>query len=171
MLAGVSMALAPRFETVSVLARRPGRMARLAERVEGAGHVNPLAVDYHDSRRLTAALAGAVSAFGPFAIAVVWIHSTAPEAPRIVGRFVEGPYVHVLSSGRANLRELRARWDFMPVADVARYQTVWLGFVIEDDGEARWLTDDEIVNGVLQAIVSGARSSTVGTIEPRASQP
>lgn len=171
MLAGVSIALAGQFETVSVLARRSDRLARLAERITGGGHVNPLAVDYHDSRRLTAVLADAVSAFGSFALAVVWIHSTAAAAPGIVGRFVEGPYVHVLSSARADLRSLRAQWDLMPVADVARYHTVWLGFVVDEGGGVRWLTDEEIVDGVLTAVTSGARSSIVGTIEPRASPP
>lgn len=77
MLAGVSLELCRRGFVPSVVARRASRLAALARRVSGLGRIHPLAVDYHSTDDLASALRSAELELGTFALAVVWIHSTA----------------------------------------------------------------------------------------------
>ena len=46
--------------------------------------MTPVAQDYRDAEGLSAALARAIEERGPIELAVCWIHTDAPEAPRIV---------------------------------------------------------------------------------------
>ncbi len=50
------------------------------------------------------------------------------------------------------------------------YAAVVLGFVVEG-GRSRWLSNDEISDGVFAAIESGAALSIVGTLEPWSAHP
>ena len=85
MLAGVCLALAERGAEVSVIARDRQRLEALAERAaEAAGAIHPVPVDYTDEEALAVALGQARAERGPIALAVAWVHSTAPEAPERV---------------------------------------------------------------------------------------
>ena len=64
------------------------------------------------------------------------------------------------------LKEMAEAADGFPID----YQAVVLGFVM-DAGRARWLTNDEISNGVFAAIASAAPLSIVGTVEPWSAHP
>jgi len=46
-----------------------------------------------------------------------------------------------------------------------RYRTILLGFVVEGK-TSRWLTNNEICDGVIEAIENDARDSIIGTVEP-----
>ncbi|WP_211316774.1 hypothetical protein [Oceanobacillus arenosus] len=51
-----------------------------------------------------------------------------------------------------------------------QYHQVQLGFIIEKD-HSRWLTNEEISNGVIEAINQKEDVHTVGIIEPREIRP
>ena len=76
MLAATTRALADRGHAVTCIARRA---ADLGDGVR----VEP--VDYRDPAALQDVLARSTEARGPLELAVCWIHTDAPEAPRMVG--------------------------------------------------------------------------------------
>jgi glycine/D-amino acid oxidase-like deaminating enzyme len=169
MLAGVSLALARRGHDVVVIARNRERLEQLAAQTQG--NLHPLALDYRDTVALQTALEAATKERGPFDLAVVWIHSTAPEAPFVVARFVHGRYFHVLGSASADPSrpdtERRRRFARFARLD---YREVVLGFVVERS-RSRWLSHEEISQGVLEAIDTDARHFVVGVLEPWEARP
>ena len=89
MLRGLSLALAEEGHMVSVVARTPSRLKSLTDEAKDfSGAINPLPLDYRDGTRLLKALRQAVERFGPFGLAVCWIHSTRFEALRQVAGFI-----------------------------------------------------------------------------------
>ena len=179
MLRGVVQTLAARGAVVSVVARRAHRLDRLASDVATAGgKVEPVALDYRDGDMLSATLARVQSMHGPFALAVCWIRSDARGALMAVANELaiaagDGPptrLLHVLGSAAADPTTLaEADHGDLPEASV-RYQRAILGFVVED-GRSRWLTDDEIADGVVAALDSDDDPFIVGTVRPWSARP
>lgn len=143
MLRGVSEHLARR-GAVSVVGR--------SERVLSMP-VHPIRVDWSDTAALERALRDAVASWGPIRLAVCWIHSTAPEAPFVVARAAADEaspveYVQVFGSSAdtemAPKEEWRRRLSAWPGI---RYRRVILG----RHGD-RWLTNEEISAGVIDAL-------------------
>ncbi|MHC4821539.1 MAG: Rossmann-fold NAD(P)-binding domain-containing protein [Planctomycetota bacterium] len=165
MLAGVTRALGER-GPVTVVARELGALERLR-----TATVTPLPMDYTDGDQLHGGLRSAVARHGPVDLCVAWIHSTAPEAPLDVARYVQGRYFHVLGSASAdptsNVTGSRAAFEALGGVD---YHEVILGFVRESGG-SRWLTNEEICAGVLEAVDAPAARRVVGTVEPWAERP
>ena len=170
MLLGVTEHLARAFDRVTVVAR--GRRRLQALEAAGAGVIEGCALDYREDGALRSALARAVAAHGPPELAVCWIHSTAPDAPWTVAAVCRPRrYVHVLGSAALDPARpddgRRARFEAL---DGLVYTEVVLGFV-HDGRHARWLTNDEIAQGVIAAIEDAAPRSVVGTVEPWSARP
>ena len=171
MLSGVVTALARQGRHVSVIARDPRRLARLAETADG---ITPLALDYRDAAALEAALLQARRDNGPIERAVCWFHTATPEIPLAVGRHVEQVYCHVLGSAVADpstptaLDRWRASFAVLPQLD---YRLLVLGFVVAPGGRSRWLTDEEISAGAADALASGRSLTIVGTVTPWSARP
>jgi hypothetical protein len=175
MLRGVSMYLASRAATATVIARTVAHLRDLAEQARESGrHIHPVSVDYHDDAQLRDALDDSIDQFGPISLAVCWIHESAPRAMRIVaetiaarcdlcdfmvvlGSSADDPVPNAEDELRADLASLRRRF-------------VVLGF-ITDGATSRWLTNEEIAAGVIAAIEVDASRTTVGTVEPWSARP
>jgi hypothetical protein len=191
MLAGVVLLLVDEGYRVSAVARRSGPLEALVRRAEGLdGEVRPLALDYRDGESLQAALEEATGEWGAIRLAVCWIHSVAPEALWIVaGALASGSgsasddraagglpgsaprLLHLLGSAQED--PVRSRPDvderkerFPGVA----WERILLGYRIED-GRSRWLTHDEIVEGVRRAIGEPQERTVIGTVEPWSERP
>ena len=172
MLSGATLALAREFDVVSVVARGHRRLDELALLASGGGgDLNALRLDYSDADRLGDALAGAQDSHGPFDLALGWIHGTVPEAPRQVIRAlrVGATFWHVLGSAAADPTAVADDRRLHPPEGV-RYHQVILGFVVEG-GRSRWLTNDEISAGVLDALRGAARCHVVGTVRSWSARP
>ena len=104
-------------------------------------------------------------------LAVAWIRSDAPEAALAAARRTAGPFFHVLGSAAADPARpdpgRRARFEALPGL---AYREVILGFVSEG-GRSRWLTDEEISRGVLEAVAAGRPRAVVGVVEPWSARP
>lgn len=177
MLRGLSLGLAGQGYTVSVIARNNQRLQSLAEAAaEFSGHINPIAVDYGQGEQLRASLVRAIEAYGPVVLAVCWIHSTAPEALRQVAEAIAASSTscrlfHIRGSAAANPAEKANRLpEWLDRYPQIRYRQVILGFVVETEG-SRWLTHQEISDGVLAAVRNDAPYSVVGTVEPWSLRP
>ncbi|MCL6515818.1 MAG: short-chain dehydrogenase [Alicyclobacillus sp.] len=168
MLSGVTTWLAEHGHTVSVISRRPGRFSVTSD-CHGTFH--SITVDYRSSSELRQCVAGAMAQYGPIELAVFWIHSDAPDAFRIIADEIsthaENPWrlFHVRGSS-AHLNP-----DPPPVPPACLYRQVVLGFVLEPDMTSRWLTHQEISDGVIQAIQNDWEHSVVGTLEPWEGRP
>ncbi len=174
MLKGVSLALAQRGYTVSVIARHKERLRELAQEAQAfGGQIHPIAVDVNHTPVLSRTLQDAISRFGPLVLVVDWASpNDSLDVARMAGS-AEEPcrFFHVLGSSAADHSrdnsERRARFEVLPNI---RYHEVILGFV-QKSGGSRWLTHEEISRGVLQAIDQGASRFIVGTVEPWSARP
>lgn len=168
MLSDVSLWLAGEGYHVSVVGRDAVRMQRLTAR---NGNICPVLVDYKDDVRLATELERTVERFGAVELSVAWIHSDAPRALDYVVSAVgeqngEWSLFHVLGS-RADLRDVKKS---VHIPAGCSYHQVQLGFVLEGDG-SRWLRNEEIAAGVIEAISSGNVVSQVGVLEPFGMRP
>ncbi len=185
MLRGVVLRLAGEGWAVTVVARgRRGLDATVSAATGLPGVVRPVAVDYHDAEALPGVLGEARVRGGPFSLAVCWIHGGPGGAPPIaleeVARELSAGWVP--GAGRPRLVEVRGSATRDPSAPdprrdalVARWprvrhEVVILGFAFEE-GRARWLADEEIVEGVVDAIRASRQRSVVGRVEPWSSRP
>jgi len=164
MLAGLCRTLCGQADRVSVLARNERRIRAVAPGIE------PIACDYNDGT----ALAEILMQIEPPDLVVAWIHGRAPGARRALAQSVaaEGRFVQVLGSAHGDpshperLAEMAHAADGLPID----YSAIVLGFVMEG-GRSRWLSNDEISNGVFAALESGAALSIIGTVEPWSARP
>jgi hypothetical protein len=145
MLAGLVAALSERGGDVTVVARSPRQLP--------PGAVQ-LAVDYRSTEDLRRGLADTTRERGPIELAVCWIHTDAPDAPRVVAES--------LAPGGRMVQVFGNRvWPLSTVPDGVEYTQVLLGAVREGSG-SRWLTDDEISTGVLAAVDASDAVAVVG---------
>jgi NAD(P)-dependent dehydrogenase (short-subunit alcohol dehydrogenase family) len=161
MLAGLCQLLAADGWELSIVGRDETKLARAT----APPRLHPVAVDYQDLAAFNAALAGAAAARGPFVLAVCWIRSWAPDSLRAAAAAVApgARLVHVIGSQRSDesaaaIAELERREDLV-------YQQVQLGAVIDNCGQ-RWLTNDEISNGIYAALHAEQPYYLVGTLVP-----
>jgi hypothetical protein len=162
MLAGCCRNLLAISETVTVMARSETRIKAIAPCVV------PLVCDY-SADDAAAALSGL-----PPDLVVAWIHGRMPAFRRALAARIrpQGCFVQVLGSAHGDpstperLEEMKAIANDLPL----RYQAVVLGFAVERRS-SRWLTDDEISDGVFAAIQNGAPISFVGTVTPWSAKP
>lgn len=179
MLRGVAIEFVRRGWAVSVVGRR---LRPLEEIVHAAaqlpGEIHSLSLDYTQTDTFIQRLRAHFVNVGVPSVTVAWIHSTAPDTPRILMNELAHAatekridFIHVLSRLRLNdPRDLSAP---VPHADESELQNIShinyrkaiLGWVVEPHG-SRWLTDDEIAHGVIQAIDSGDAITAIGRIEP-----
>jgi hypothetical protein len=138
-----------------------------------------VAVDYFDERAFAEAVDHVVTGAGVPDLVLGWFHEDAPAlalarqlsalAPEPSIRPID--FFHVLASATsdpaANRRTIEA--DFGALANL-RYHSIVLGFV-SSQGASRWLTNEEISSGVIEALESGLPRRTVGTTTPWAERP
>lgn len=187
MLRQAVAALAGRSGALTSLARSPHSQEALLAAAAAAGvppgRIHGVPVNYRDDHELETAVEGAIEARGPVDLVLAWIHSTAPRAPGVLARAVAAsvaapagdgraiPMYQVLASASADpTTHFEARRDAFAGIPSLAWRGIVLGFVRERS-RSRWLTDDEIAAGVLQAIEAGRERHVVGTTAPWSARP
>ncbi|MBD3403166.1 short-chain dehydrogenase [candidate division GN15 bacterium] len=176
MLRGVCVVLAEAGHRVSVVARNKERLVGLVRDTQRSpGVVNPIPVDYLNNNALHEKLSEAIAVLGPISLSVLWIHGEAGDAPGVVARLLNEQkencqVYHVLGSTAAD--PTKQVGDSRPFEHLANcsYHRITLGFRTGKDG-SRWLTNDEIAQGVLDAIANERHEAVVGEIEPWENRP
>ena len=177
MLWNVSIHLAEQFDMVSVIARNSYRLNSLWEEAHHQElHINPLQLDYKDEEHLELSIRDAIKQYGPIDTVVAWFHNAAPEAPVVTAR--------ILNDIGKDFRYFDI-WGFIDSKDSdpepereeelrqfehLQYRKIILGFTYEDD-QSRWLTNEEISNGVIEAINKDNPLYIVGEISPLSEKP
>ena len=156
---------------VEALAGDGGRLSLLSRRA--SQHPGGFDCDYHDEAGFRAALEAAVLRHGPIDLAVAWFHTLKIAAPRVLAQQVRGRMFQVLGSATADPAHPHRLASAAAVADGlvdCRLRQVVLGFQVVGDG-SRWLTNDEISAGVLEAVRSDRPLSVIGQVEPWSARP
>jgi hypothetical protein len=177
MLRGVSLYLTNQFRTVSVIARDEERLAHLSgDAQKTGGDIQALALDYRDEDTLRSRLQASIQKCGSITLAVSWIHSIAPRAPLIISEAIAensqgSRYFEIVGSAAADPALVREEHQkrFQHFKKIQHRQVI-LGFIVEARG-SRWLTDEEISNGVIRAIELDEIYSIVGTVHPWSARP
>ncbi|MGG4445801.1 short-chain dehydrogenase [Brevibacillus porteri] len=169
MLTEVSRWLAHQDYQVTVLGRDPGKLGHVRDGSTHPESIHLLPQDYHQTDSLRQAIADLVEKRGPMDVVVAWIHSTAPHALPVIVEELSRPeerwqLLHVCGS---------AAWKnpmTEPTSGFCMYRRVILGFTCAGE-HARWLTNDEIAAGVIDALQAKERQVIVGQVEPWEKRP
>ena len=160
-------------ELVEALASDGGRLSLLSRRASQAFGESGFDCDYHDQQAFAAALTAAVERSGPVDLAIAWFHTLKIAAPRLLAEQVDGRLFQVLGSATADPghpdRLGRAASVAADLPD-CRLRQVVLGFKVVE-GAARWLTNAEISQGVLEAVSADRAVTIIGQLEPWAARP
>lgn len=172
MLFEVSLFLSKHDNTVSVIGLEETDLIRLTEQAQQFnGRINPIVVDYRNGNALEAHLTEAMKLFGPITLAVAWINPDAlPDAANVLAEVISAyspvcRYFQVLPSSGITGKDKRFLDNPFPHLDKILYRKIILGFQV-DQGMSRWLTNDEISQGVIKALRDDSREASVGVAEP-----
>lgn len=166
--------------TVTVFGRNKKRLNRLAsETKELVGSINPISLDYADYEHLKDELKKSINTHGPVEMAICWIHtSKAPDAPKVIAETINEnksvavcKFYQLLSSATADpaVEKKNIVKDYKSLKNM-RNRTILLGFVVEGK-TSRWLTNNEICDGVISAVENDNKEFIIGTVEPWARRP
>lgn len=168
MLANVSIWLLENGYHVSVIGRNPEKMRPLLD--QNPAQLTPVLVDYTNTKELVEQLHHVQQQNGPIQLVVAWIHSSGtrvvPCLTESLPRFQSWDLFHVNGSS-SSLVDIKAKTAVPP--NVA-YHQIQLGFKIEG-GLSRWLTHEEISEGVIKAIQENKSKHIIGTITPWEKRP
>jgi len=171
MLSGAVIKFLSKYETVSVIAGHLSSFKKITAATDFPDRLNPLILNYSDTDLLTEKLNSAVISKGPVKTAVSWIHSYAENSNIIIGEIlnsqeISSDYFHILGSAYYDPENISSDIDaaFSKFRYV-NYKKIILGFKIEN-GISRWLTDEEISEGAVNAVNTGADEFKIGITQP-----
>lgn len=125
-------------------------------------------LDYTDTNKLIEEINRAYKNNGPINTVIAWIHSTAPDALSTIkskiGTIQDEQWTLLLVKGSsANIDDILASESDFPFN--CHLKVVQLGFKIIGS-HSRWLTHDEISNGVIESLKGNKTKTIVGTLHP-----
>lgn len=156
MLHAASVNLAQRADRLSSVARTETSLRRLASALKpGSGLHHPLPLDWSEPDQFLEGIRDHMKRTEPPDLVVAWIHDN-DVAMRLVLQMAEGTmsprFFHIIGSASADPSHIADRCaSRVPSSMRGSYHQVILG-AREEDGRARWLTDEEISDEVLKAI-------------------
>lgn len=156
---------------VEALAGDGGRLSLLSR--QASQLPGGIDCDYHDELAFGRALEAALDRHGPVELAIAWFHTLKIAAPRLLAQQVRGRMFQVLGSATADPAHPHRLATAAAVAEglpECRLRQVVLGFRLVD-GASRWLTNDEISGGVLEAVRADRLLTIVGQVEPWSARP
>ncbi|WP_202076604.1 KR domain-containing protein [Caldalkalibacillus salinus] len=168
MLAQTSVWLAEQGYKVAVIGRSRSKLQKLQDRNKG---IIPVSVDYTDGAALQHEVRD-LQHQAPITLVVAWIHRTAPHALAQVLETISQhqketfQLFHVLGSS-SNLEEILKKLD---TPAQCQYVQVQLGFKLTGS-TSRWLTNEEISMGVIDAIQTKNSPYVVGQLHPWEKRP
>lgn len=170
------LGLARRGFSLALIARDKPRLEELAAEcfLVGRGQPRVFEADPRNGPLLDKVLRDAAPQASDFDLAVCWLPSLAAKALDLVAHHLGDkgapPRVfHVVGSVSENpSQEKFSRRDLESLN--IRYRRVVMGYTIED-GKARWLSDEEICAGILEAVDSDATDHIIGQVEPWEGKP
>ena len=176
MLWHASMAIAKSAEVFTAVARSPESLGSFAQALgQSRGTARHyLSLNWDQPTQFLSALSSHVQRVGPPSFVLAWLHDIklGPSVAHAVsGKSSHCQFFQVLGSEAASARGSAALLrQEVGAQDRLAYCQIVLGFVREA-GVSRWLSDDEISAGVLEATTLRQPIHTVGTITPWEERP
>jgi hypothetical protein len=174
MLAGASRFIATHADTTSLFARTEASLLSLRHSLPETLDVATTAVDYRSEQAFSKAIQSRVEKAGVPDIVLAWIHTEHPAqalAAQLAACRQPLRFFHVLGSASASpatsLLRRRMHYDALPGLS---YHQIVLGFICNERG-SRWLHHEEIADGTIHAVQSGAARYVVGVVEPWDARP
>jgi len=173
MLKQASITLAANAKVVTSIARTEASLQALDDKMPDSCAHHMLALDWHDPVHFLNTIAQHVAQIGTPELTLAWLHddSVGPMLAQTVAQAnldPDSPY-HFFqvrgSAAAAPSQNLDALFTGIELPSNLRYHQIILGYVREGD-RSRWLTHDEISQGVLDAIQGDRDVAIVGTVEP-----
>ncbi|XEC96614.1 short-chain dehydrogenase [Paenibacillus tarimensis] len=164
MLKKTSLWLADNSYIVSVIGRNIQKLSKLSDMSK---NIIPISVDYYNESLFRSEVNNSIARNGPYDLVIAWIHSNEKQIIDIIYSEIrnisnkEWRLFHVLGSN-SNLEDTLREIDYI---ESCEYHQVQLGFIIENY-KSRWLTHDEISNGVINCINTNSKKYLVGTLTP-----
>ncbi|MBC6972313.1 short-chain dehydrogenase [Bacillus sp. Xin] len=164
MLKNVSVWLCNQEFYVSIIGRDKDKLEGVKNTCNAPKNVTCISLDYHDSETLKQSIKDTVKQNGPITLVVAWIHTTAKKALQVICEEIElhsksYSLFHILGSSASRLERRKIE------SPLCNYHRVILGFILQGE-YSRWLTHEEIAEGVIAGIQSKEDECIVGTIEP-----
>lgn len=170
MLRPVSVYLARQGHTVSVVARNRDHLFELIKETNrDPGVINTVPLDYADIDLLTVKLEEAIAILGPITTVISWIHSTAPSTPLTIAEIINRQpdicrFFDLIGSANQDPADLdEGREELFRAYERIHYRRIVLGHIVENGGK-RWLTNQEIADGVILAIESDSAETIIGSL-------
>lgn len=164
-------------ETTSVVARDPQKLWDLSCKSLRLGeNYEPISCDYRNREDLFLSIHRAISMHGPVDLVISWIHGAAHEASSVVASAIASdgstvPFIDVRGSAASRPEgEPNRRRQALEMFSHVDYRRVVLGFQHHAAG-TRWLTHDEICEGLWDAVALGRKDHIVGQVCPWESRP
>ena len=130
-----------------------------------------LMCDYTDEEQFFRTVTAPIAAFGNYDLIVCWVHSTAPNlVQRLLNWLPDQPtrVIHVQGSASQDPSKKEV---VIAIPAHIQYQEVILGFQIDKNGNSRWLSHEEICDGVWKAYSQNIEQEIVGTVRPWSKRP
>lgn len=161
MLAEVTKWYAENDCIVSVVARNEEKLNRMKFSCSKPDNIKEILVDYRDSNTLQKLLKINIHKYGRYSEIVIWLHEDGLASLETIYRLLEeqSSIWHIIGSQR-DAQQFRTLYQ--PTTKIG-YHLIQLGFQRENDSK-RWLTNNEIANGVIQSIQSGRSYNLIGEL-------
>lgn len=159
MLADVCIALARRGYIVSIIGRTRSKFQRIVSESPG-NSIFPIVVDYNSSEVIDR-VEKVIEEKGSFDLIVSWTpnYNTLEQICK-VNHGIENYRLFHVKGSRRYFKDEKIR-----IPDNCNYREVFLGFIIENE-RSRWLTHNEISNGVINQIETDQPKGIIGQIKP-----
>ncbi len=154
MLAGAVLALTKSYDVVGVVGRDIAKLNRLRD---SSSRIVPIAVDYSNTAHFNTTLDNFVKEKGRPELVISWVHDHTPGATLIAAKYCTGDFYDV--TGQAGSKSEHISHEHEAKLSHIRYHRV----ILAHKG-SRWLTNDEISDGVLAAVAQGLKQYIVGEL-------
>lgn len=167
MLADVSLWLADTGYQVSVIGKTKEKHLNLLKKARNPQNINSVVVDYTNYALLEDQVRTAIEEMGPISLVVSWtpIRQSLETVNRIVAEQKDQWTLYQIKGSR---RYFEKESFLVPVN--CEHRSIYLGFIIEGN-HSRWLTNQEISEGIIMNIKEDHIESIVGTLHPYEKRP
>ncbi|MGE7857508.1 short-chain dehydrogenase [Bacillus sp. NPDC094064] len=149
---------------VSIIGRDKVKLENVKRESATPESITCLSLDYHNDDDVKLAIKSTMERNGPITLVVAWIHSSAKDALSLICGELDlwsktYSVFHILGSKASRMTKQKIG------GTRCNYHRIILGFILEDT-YGRWLTHEEIAEGVIKGIESKCTEWIVGRVEP-----
>lgn len=157
MLAGASNKLQSTYDHVGVVARHADKIEAIA-----GTKIVPLLCDYHDIQQLVDVVDSFCNNYGKPKYIVSWIHGTSPNATMAIASFAQSHFFEVTGHPGNDNYEIALTHK----RKITQLGLTHTHIVLGGKGH-RWLTHEEISNGVLEAMDNPQPTVVIGRLQTK----